>query len=61
MEVINKEDAEVESKRTKDTLAVDEKADDDKNEINESKTEKELDFLEEKEALLVQQQELVKI
>lgn len=61
MEELNRQDAEVESKRTKDTLAVDEKADDDKNEINESKTEKELDFLEEKEALLVQQQELVKI
>jgi hypothetical protein len=53
MEEINRQDSEVEGKRTKDTIAVDEKADDDKNEINESKTEKELDFLEEKEALLV--------
>jgi hypothetical protein len=55
LETISKEENEVETKRTKDTLAVNEKGDEDSNEIQESKTEKELDFIEEKEQLLTQQ------
>jgi hypothetical protein len=44
----------LESKRTKETIAVEEKADEDINEVNEGSTEKELDIDEEKEALLQQ-------
>jgi hypothetical protein len=44
----------LESKRTKETIAVEEKADEDINEVNEGSTEKELDIAEEKEALLQQ-------
>jgi len=61
LEEINKEENEIESKRTKDTIIVEEKADEDNNEIKESQTEKELDLMEEREQLLQQQNELVKI
>jgi hypothetical protein len=58
---ITKEDTSLESKRTKETIAVEEKADEDANEIRESNTEKALDNANEKEQLLQQQEELIKI
>jgi hypothetical protein len=58
---IRKEETSLESKRTKETIAVEEKADEDANEIRESNTERALDNAEEKEQLLQQQEELIKI
>jgi hypothetical protein len=58
---INKKETALESKRTKETIAVEQKSQEDTNEINESNTEKLLDLAEEKEALLQQQEELIKI
>jgi hypothetical protein len=61
MAEISKEESALESKRTKETIAVEEKADEDANEIKESTSEKALDNAEEKEQLLQQQEELIKI
>merc|ERR1711990_872448 len=58
---INVEETKLESKRTKETIAVEEKSDQDVNEINESNTGKKLDQAEEKAQLLQQQEELIKI
>lgn len=58
---ITKEENALEAKRTKDSIAAEEKGSEDKNEIKEASTEKELDTAEEKEALLQQQHELLKI
>lgn len=44
-----KDESELEQKRTKETLEAEEKADQEKNEIDESKTDKELDLVEENE------------
>lgn len=61
LEEITKEENNIEQKRTKDTITAEEKADEENNEIKESQSEKELDMVEEKEQLLQQQQELVRI
>jgi len=58
---IGREETELESKRTKDTIKAEEKADEDMNEVNEGTTEKALDIAEEKEQLLQQQMELIRI
>lgn len=58
---INKEDAALEHKRTKDSIIAEEKGSEDKNEIKEANTEKDLDIILEKDALLTQQHELLKI
>lgn len=52
---IRLEESKLESKRTKETIAVEQKADEDVNEINEQQTEKQLDAAEEKESLVQQQ------
>lgn len=52
MTEVSKEESTLESKRTKETIAVEEKTDQDINEIKESSTEKALDQAEEKEQLL---------
>jgi len=52
---IRKEETSLESKRTKETIDVEEKADEDSNENRESNTERALDNAEEKEQLLQQQ------
>jgi hypothetical protein len=51
MEISTKE-TKLESKRTKETIAVEQKSSEDVNEINEQNVEKLLDLAEEKEALL---------
>jgi len=58
---ISKEETSLESKRTTETIEVEEKTDESSNEINEGKTEKTLDITEEKETLLQQQMELIHI
>lgn len=58
---IEKKETALESKRTKETIAVEQKAQEDTNEINEQNVEKLLDLAEEKESLLQQQEELIKI
>jgi len=58
---ITKEETKLESKRTKETISIEEKSDQDINEIKESNTEKALDVAEEKKQLLEQQHELIKI
>lgn len=58
---IRKEETILDGKRTKETIAVEEKADEDANEIRESNSERSLDAAEEKEQLLQQQEELIKI
>lgn len=58
---IQKKETALESKRTKETIAVEQKAQEDTNEINEQNVEKLLDLAEEKESLLQQQEELIKI
>jgi hypothetical protein len=58
---IEKKETSLESKRTKETIAVEQKSQEDTNEINEQNTEKLLDLAEEKESLLQQQEELIKI
>jgi len=52
---IRLEEFKLESKRTKETIQVEQKADEDVNEINEQQTEKQLDAAEEKESLVQQQ------
>jgi chromosome segregation ATPase len=61
LQEITSEETTVEQKRTKDTIIAEEKSDQENNEIKESQSEKELDMVEEKEQLLQQQQELVRI
>lgn len=58
---IEKKENALEAKRTKETIAVEQKSQEDTNEINESNVEKLLDLAEEKESLLQQQEELIKI
>lgn len=58
---ITTKETQLESKRTKETIAVEQKSSEDTNEINEQNVEKLLDLAEEKEALLQQQEELIKI
>jgi hypothetical protein len=58
---IEKKDTALESKRTKETIAVEQKSQEDTNEINEQNVEKLLDIAEEKESLLQQQEELIRI
>lgn len=58
---IEEKETKLESKRTKETIAVEQKAQEDTNEINEANVEKLLDLAEEKETLLQQQEELIKI
>jgi hypothetical protein len=58
---IEKKETTLESKRTKETIAVEQKSQEDTNEINEANVEKLLDLAEEKESLLQQQEELIKI
>jgi len=58
---IKKKETALESKRTKETIAVEQKSQEDTNEINEQNVEKLVDLAEEKEALLQQQHELIKI
>jgi hypothetical protein len=61
LDEITKQETELDAKRLKDTIAAEQKADEDNNEVAEGKTEKDLDLAEEKEALITQQQELIKI
>jgi hypothetical protein len=61
LDEVSKEETELESKRTKETIEVEEKTDEDSNAIKETTTEKELDIAEEKESLIQQQTELIKI
>jgi hypothetical protein len=49
---IRLEESKLESKRTKETITIEEKSDEESNEINEAATEKRLELAEEKEALL---------
>lgn len=58
---ISKEENVLEAKRTKDSIQAEEKGSEDKNEIKEANTEKDLDILLEKDDLLTQQHELLKI
>ena len=58
---ITKEESALEAKRTKDSIVAEEKGSEDKNEIKEANTEKDLDIILEKDALLSQQHELLKI
>ena len=58
---ISKEENILEAKRTKDSIQAEEKGSEDKNEIKEANTEKDLDILLEKDDLLTQQHELLKI
>lgn len=51
---ISEKETKLESKRTKETIAVEQKSSEDTNEINEQNVEKLLDLAEEKEALLQQ-------
>jgi len=52
LSTIRLEESKLESKRTKETITVEEKSDEESNEINEAATEKRLELAEEKEALL---------
>lgn len=54
LSTIRLEESKLESKRTKETITVEEKSDEESNEINEAATEKRLELAEEKEALLQQ-------